>query len=72
MQTSSERQNWEAFTGVVLADPGLHEQLRAAASEAAFADLAVRLGAEHGCGFTAATVTAVIREERRAWFERWI
>jgi hypothetical protein len=72
MQTASERQNWEAFNQIVLADPGLHEQLRAAANEAAFAELAVRLGAERGCGFTAATVMAVVREQRRSWFERWI
>ena len=72
METHTERQNLERFGELVLADRGLHEQLRATANETEFADLAVRLGAERGCDFTAPVVQAVVNEKRRFWLERWL
>ena len=67
-----ERQNWERFGELVLAESGLHDQLRATDNQEAFIALAVRLGAEHGCVFTAPMVAVVVREQRRLWQERWL
>jgi hypothetical protein len=72
MNIPDERQNFERFTDLVLADCALHDQLRATADENAFVALTIRLGAERGCAFTAPTVTAAIRERRHAWQERWL
>lgn len=72
MADTNERRNLERFGALVLADDALHDQLRAAASEADFVALAVRLGSERGCVFLPVTVTAAIREQRRAWQERWL
>lgn len=72
METHTERQNLERFGEMVLADCQLHEQLRATATEAEFAALAVRLGAERGCDFTPPVVQAAINEKRRLWLERWL
>ncbi|MEY2563512.1 MAG: hypothetical protein QOH88_1705 [Verrucomicrobiota bacterium] len=71
MEGVDERENLERFGELVLADPKLHEQLRAAPPED-FAALAVRLGAERGCVFTEVVVAEVLRERRRAWLERWL
>jgi hypothetical protein len=71
MGAFDERENLERFGDFVLADPKLHDQLRAANPED-FAALAVRLGAERGCVFTAPAVVAALREQRRAWLERWL
>jgi hypothetical protein len=71
MQGLDERENLERFGELVLADPELHEQLRASAPND-FAALAVRLGAERGCVFTARVVDEAVRERRRAWLERWL
>jgi len=72
MGSLNERQNLERFGELVLADTELHDQLRATANEAAFVALAVRLGAERGCHFTASVVEGVVSEQRRAWLERWL
>lgn len=72
MDETGERQNLERFGELVLADRALHDRLRATADEAAFVALAVWLGAEHGCEFTAKTVQDVLGEKRRAWLERWL
>jgi hypothetical protein len=72
MESLNERQNLERFGELVLADRALHDQLRATANEAAFVALAVRLGAERGCDFTAPVVQAAVNEKRRAWLERWL
>jgi len=71
MEVSDERENLERFGELVLSDPKLHDQLRAAAPTD-FPALAVRLGAERGCVFTAPVVAEVLRERRRAWLERWL
>jgi hypothetical protein len=64
--------NLERFRQLVLADPALHDQLRQSANRESFIALAVRLGAEHDCAFTADDVRAGLRDSRRAWLERWI
>jgi hypothetical protein len=65
-------QNLERFRLLVLADRHLHDQLRQTADVDAFVALAVRLGTERGCVFTADEVRAALRERRRALLERWI
>jgi hypothetical protein len=72
MDIPGEQQNLERFGNLVLADRALHDQLRATANEEAFVALAIRLGAERGCAFTAPTVAAAIREQRHVWRERWL
>ena len=72
METLKERQNLDRFGELVLADRELHDQLRATATEAEFVTLAVRLGAERGCDFTAPVVQAAVNEKRRLWLERWL
>jgi len=72
MDPREQRKNLERFSEFVLADRGLHENLRATAGADAFAALAVQLGAKRGCVFTAETVREVLNERRRAWLERWI
>lgn len=71
-QRADQRGNLERFSGLVLASRELHNRLRATAGTEAFIALTVRLGAEHGCVFTEAVVEAALREQRRAWLERWI
>ncbi|HUD47746.1 MAG TPA: Nif11-like leader peptide family natural product precursor [Candidatus Baltobacteraceae bacterium] len=65
-------ENLERFRHLVLADPGLHEELRHAGDLECFVALAVRLGAERDCAFTEADVRAALRECRRSWLEKWI
>jgi hypothetical protein len=74
MTTASpdELQQLRRFGDLVLADSELHDQLRTVADVEAFSVLAVRLGAERGCVFSAPTVQAAVREQRRAWLERWL
>ena len=57
---------------LVLADRELHDRLRATANPPDFVALAVRLGAERGCVFSAPVVQAAISEQRQAWLERWL
>lgn len=72
MESIDQRQNLERFGQLVLADRGLHDQLRATANEKTFVALAVRLGAERGFDFTAMVVETALREQRRTWLERWL
>jgi hypothetical protein len=72
MESSIEQRNLERFGELVLADPDLHNQLRAATDLGAFAELAARLGAERECLFTAPFVQNAVQEGRRAWLERWL
>jgi len=72
MNHPSELENLDRFGELVLADRALHDQLRAAENADSFIALAVKIGAKHGCSFTAATVQADLNEKRRAWLERWI
>lgn len=62
----------EHFVQLVLADRGLLEKLQATAELESFAALAVRLGEERGCEFTAEDVRNAVRARRRAWLERGI
>jgi hypothetical protein len=72
VETLNERQQLERFGELVLADRELHDRLRDTANQEAFIELAIRLGAERGCVFTAPVVEAALREQRRAWLERWL
>lgn len=72
MATLTEQQQLERFGELVLANRELHEQLRATADQATFVAFAVRLGAEHGCDFSAQVVLDTLNEKRRAWLERWL
>ena len=69
---ADEWRHWTRFHDLVLADPELHNQLRAAAGEAAFIALTVELGRKHDCHFSAPLVAQALREQRRAWVERWV
>ena len=71
MDAPDQWRNLERFREMVLSDRELHARLRAAGRQA-FVPLAVQLGAERGCVFTAAAVEAALREQRRVWLERWI
>ncbi len=72
MNPDEQRPDLEHFRKLVLADPGLLDQLRAAGTDEAFITLAIRLGRERGCVFTPAVVEAALREQRRVLFERWV
>jgi Nif11 domain len=72
LERLTQAQNLERFRELVLADSVLHDQLRAAASEAAFIELAIRLAAERGCELTASALQTAINQKRRAWLERWL
>lgn len=72
METIHQQQPLARFRELVLADPRLHDQLRATPTEAEFLALIVRLGAERGCELSVPVVQAAIREQRRAWLERWL
>ncbi len=72
MDPVEQRQNLERFGEFVLADPALHQQLRATGDVETFAALAVQLGAKRGCVFTAEVVRNALNERRRAWLERWV
>ena len=72
MDLQIERQNFNRFRNLVLAEPELHAQLRATPDQASFIALAVQLAAERGCAFSPTTVEGTLRERRRAWLERWL
>lgn len=72
MEPDDQRQQLESFGKLVLAERELHDRLRAVADTEAFVALTVQLGREHGLFFTAASVKAALREQRRVWRERWI
>jgi hypothetical protein len=72
MDAAIHSQNLERFGALVLADRKLLDELRAVQDVPAFAALTVRLGAEHGLVFTAATVQEALGNKRREWLERWL
>lgn len=65
-------ENFEQFRHMVLQDVALQERLRATTDPYGFVDLVVRVGAEHGCHFTAENVHSAMRASRQVWIERWI
>ena len=71
-QALKQQENLARFREMVLADRGLHDQLRATPDEAAFIDLAIRLAAERNCEISAATFKEAVIQKRRAWLERWL
>jgi hypothetical protein len=72
MTLEEERQNLARFRELVLADHELHNRLRATATQTDFIALTIQLGAERGCVFSAMLVATAVREQRRAWLERWL
>jgi hypothetical protein len=72
MEAPNQQQNLARFGEWVLADHELHDRLRAAANDEDFIALAIRLGGERGCVFTASAVATALREQRRAGLERWV
>jgi hypothetical protein len=64
--------SFEHFRQLVLADPDLLEQLRAAPNLPAFLALTVQLGVERGYDVTIEDVQAALNASRRAWLERWV
>jgi hypothetical protein len=68
----AERQELARFRELVLADRALHDRLRAVPHPQDFFALAIQLGVERGCVFSAAVLQTALNEQRRAWLERWI
>ncbi len=71
MNVRDQRRNLDRFGEQVLADPQLHDRLRAADGDA-FPALAVKLAAERGLVFTAAVVQAALQEKWQTLHDRWI
>ncbi|MFP2907633.1 Nif11-like leader peptide family natural product precursor [Pyxidicoccus sp. 3LFB2] len=66
------RDDFERFRHLVLEDVALQEALRDTADVPGFIALAMKLGAERGCHFTAEELRETLRAARREWLERWI
>lgn len=66
------REGFERFRQHVLEDLTLQEALRAPMEVSAFLALATRLGAEHGCHFSAEELKDIIRDARRSWLGDWV
>ncbi|MEP7336643.1 MAG: Nif11-like leader peptide family natural product precursor [Acidobacteriota bacterium] len=64
--------DFEAFRHLVLQDLSLQAQLRDEPDQQKFIALAVQLGTERDCHFTADEVVRELQVSRRGWFERWI
>jgi hypothetical protein len=64
--------DWQRFHALVLADRELQDRLRAERDWPRFVELALALGAQRGCHFTADDVAAALSAGRRSWIERWI
>ena len=71
-QSEETKASLERFRQIVLDDASLLDRLRQTWNRRAFITLAVQLGRERGCDFTAADVEDALREARRVWLERWI
>jgi hypothetical protein len=65
-------EDFERFRRRVLEDAALQAALRETVDVPGFIALATKLGAEHGCHFTADEVREVIRAARREWLGRWV
>lgn len=61
---------FDQFRRIVLSDPALFDQLRAASGHGEFIGLALQLGVGHGCHFAAGDIDAAMGAARRAWIER--
>ena len=64
--------NLAAFRELVRRNPDLRGPLRDTADAHFFCQEVVRLGREHGFRFTLEEVEQALRDERRAWLERWL
>lgn len=60
------------FCDVVFQDKELQQKLKQIIDRELFIDLVVRCGEERGFYFAARDVDDVLRDNRRAWIERWV
>ena len=60
------------FCDVVFQDAELQQKLTQIIDRTLFIGLVVRLGEEHGFYFADGDVADVLRDNRRAWIERWV
>ena len=66
------RASFEQFRLLVLEDSALQERLRDTPNMQSFLDLTLRLGRERGYSFSDEDVEDAIKENRRAWHQRWV
>lgn len=66
------QENFERFRQLVWEDRALQQELWATTNWDEFIALVQRLGAERGCEFTSAEVSAALQASQRAWMERWL
>jgi hypothetical protein len=62
----------ERFQALVLADPALQQELRAASDRASFVALAVVHARAHNCAIAAGDIEAAIEAGARAWVRQRI
>ncbi|MDB6026342.1 MAG: hypothetical protein JWM68_2565 [Verrucomicrobiales bacterium] len=70
--TNRLHEDWQRFYEIVLRDVELQKKLRGTDGLDHFISLVVQCGAERGFNFSAEQVQASLRENRRAWMERWV
>jgi hypothetical protein len=66
------QEGFERFRELVWQDRALQQELWATTNQQEFIALVQRLGAERGCEFTTAEVSAALQASLRAWLERWL
>lgn len=66
------REEFEEFRRLVMQDVSLQENLRDLIDPDRFADRVVELGIDRGFKFSSDEVAEAMRENKRAWIERWI
>jgi mannose-6-phosphate isomerase-like protein (cupin superfamily) len=71
-RSASGQESFAAFREVVLGDERLQAQLRGATDPAAFATLAVELGAARGLRFGEEDVRSAMMRGRQAWHSQWV
>jgi hypothetical protein len=62
----------EKFRTIVLTDPALQRELRAAADRASFVQLVVERARKRGCVLDAAAVEAALNAAAREWLLQWM
>jgi nitrogen fixation uncharacterized protein len=62
----------EKFRALVLADPVLEQELRAAADRKQFVALAADRAQQNGCALAAADIEGALNAAARDWMLRWL
>src|ERR1700730_3460913 len=65
--TPGAESDFDRFRRLVLRDPSLQAELMRVTDRTEFTSLALRLGQQHGAGFTAGDVDAAFQAARRSW-----